>query len=80
MAPGLVTMMTHVSVKYQRSSTHVSKVISKVKVFKNGSNSKVKVTGAKCDCSEVLPVYKAMWYTSRIRDVTNWNIYIVDSY
>ena len=33
--------------KYQSSSTHCSKVIIKVNVFKNGSNSKVKVTGLK---------------------------------
>ena len=39
----VVTWNTHV--KYQSSSTHCSKVISKVKGFKNGSNSKV--TGKK---------------------------------
>ena len=33
--------------KYQSSRTHCSKVISKVKVFKKGSNSRVKVTGSK---------------------------------
>ena len=42
---GFVTKNTHV--KYQSSSTHNSKVISKVKVLKNGSNSKAKVTGSK---------------------------------
>ena len=42
---GFVTRNTHV--KNQSPSTHCSKVISKVKVFKNGSNSKVKVTGSK---------------------------------
>ena len=42
---GLITRNTYV--KYQRSSTHCSKVNSKIKVFKNGSNSKVKVTGKK---------------------------------
>ena len=39
----LITMNTHV--KYQFSRIHCSKVISKIKVFKNESNSKVKVTG-----------------------------------
>ena len=42
---GLVTGNIHM--KYQSSSTHCSKFISKVKVLKNGSNSKVKVTGSK---------------------------------
>ena len=32
--------------KYQSSSIHCSKVISKIKVLKNGSNIKVKVTGS----------------------------------
>ena len=42
--PGFITRNTHV--KYQSSSIHCSKVISKVKVFKNGSNSKANVTGS----------------------------------
>ena len=41
---GKVTGNIHV--KYQNSNTHCSKVIAKVKVFKNGSNSKVKITGS----------------------------------
>ena len=35
-----------INVKYQSSSTDYSKVISKVKVLKNESNSKVNVTGS----------------------------------
>ena len=41
----LITRDIHV--KYQSSSTHCSNVVSKVKVFKNGSNSKVEITGSK---------------------------------
>ena len=37
----------NIHVKYQSSSTRFLKFISKVKVFKKGSNSKIKVTRSK---------------------------------
>ena len=58
---GLVTKNNHV--KYQRFSAHCLKVISKVQVFRDRSNSKVKVT------EKMLVLYLRKDYSSKISNL-----------
>ena len=75
---GLDTRNTHG--KYQNSSTHSSKVINKGKVFKNRSNSKVKVTGSKMvvttestHCSIVISKVKVFKNRSNSKVKVTWS-------